>query len=198
MIEWLISWKDLVLMWCQDHPAWLYVSLCVLPGLAFPVAPLLILAGIVWGATPKACLIALSAILLNVVWTHLLSSAPCRHLLIRILGDRWTKWKDMPSDQAWRVALILRITPGIPLFLQNYLIGLLGVPLRVSLLLTIPITGTYVCGFVITGGAIFEGKSGLIAAGISLLIVASLAIQWLKKRYAQPSDRTIDPSSNQP
>ena len=184
MLELLLSWKDLILSWCRDNPAWLFFAIALLPGFAFPVAPLLILAGAVWGGTPGACALALAAILINVFWTHQLAAGPCRAIIIRLLGNRWERWRNPPTGSHWQVACMLRVTPGVPLFVQNYLIGLLGIPLRISLALAIPITGAYVCGFVITGGAIFEGQIGLLLVGISLLVATALLVNLVRRKLS--------------
>lgn len=88
-----------------------------------------------------------------------------------------------------KLTLLLRVTPGVPLFIQNYAIGILGIPLRYSVLLAAPITGLYVCGFVLTGGAIFEGQIGVLILGISILIAATLTIKIIRGRINQTEGR---------
>jgi len=182
MLEFIQSSIDLVLAWCRENPIYLFTAIAILPGVAFPVAPLLLLAGAVWGANPLSCLIALSAVCINITWTHWIATGPMRGILARFMGNRWQRWAEMPRDSHWKIACMLRITPGVPLFMQNYLIGLLGVPLIYSLALAIPITGGYVCGFVLTSGAIFEGRVGMLVLGLSLLAAASLFVHLLKKK----------------
>lgn len=82
---------------------------------------------------------------------------------------------------------MLRITPGVPLFVQNYTLGLLGVPLLHSLVIALPICGLYTSGFVLTGGAIFKGHIGLIIAGFSLLAAASIGINLARRKFAAKS-----------
>jgi uncharacterized membrane protein YdjX (TVP38/TMEM64 family) len=123
-------------------------------------------------------------LILNICWTHLLAAGPLRQRIIRLLGSRLQVWLDMPTNDLMRVSCLLRVTPGVPLLVQNYAIGILGIPLRYSVLLAIPITGLYVCGFVLTGGAIFEGSLGAAIAGISLLIAASIALKMIRRRLA--------------
>jgi uncharacterized membrane protein YdjX (TVP38/TMEM64 family) len=173
---------DLLLTWCRENPAWLFFAIAILPGFAFPSSPLLVLAGIVWGCNLSACVLVISAVLLNITWTHWLSAGPCRKIISRILGERWQRWQSMPRANLWKLTLMLRITPGVPLFIQNYTLGLLGVPLLHSLAIAFPISWIYVGGFVLTGGAIFKGQIGLVIAGISLLAAASIGINLARKR----------------
>ena len=191
LVEWALAMKEPVLGWCRSNSFILFAAIIILPGLAFPVAPLLILAGAVWGSNPQACAISLLAVILNICWTHLLAAGPLRHRIIRLLGSRLRVWLDMPTNDLMRVSCLLRVTPGVPLFIQNYAIGILGIPLRYSVLLAAPITGLYVCGFVLTGGAIFEGQIGALILGISILIAATLTIKIIRGRINQtttPSD----------
>jgi len=175
---------SLLLNWCRENPAGLFLAIAILPGFACPASPLLILAGIVWGSTASACALAVSAVLLNITWTHWLSAGPGRTIIARILGERWERWQSMPRTNLWKLALMLRITPGVPLFVQNYATGLLGIPLLHSLAIALPISALYGSGFVLTGGAIFKGQIGLVIAGISLLAAATIAINLIRQKFA--------------
>jgi uncharacterized membrane protein YdjX (TVP38/TMEM64 family) len=176
-IQQAISLKDPLLEWCRVHPVALFLAIAILPSFAFPASPLLILAGVVWGSNPLACAISLAAVLINITWSHWLSAGVGRKIIQRLLGDHWEKWKSKSGSHDWRLAVALRLTPGVPLCAQNYLLGLLGMPLRYSLAVALPTSGLYVFGFVLTGGAIFEGKTGLLIFGFSLLVIACFVLK---------------------
>jgi len=188
----IIQTIDAVIAWCTANPIALFFTIAVLPGFGFPASPLLILAGVVWGSTWQTCAIALAAVALNMSWTHLLAAGPARSVVIRLLGDRWQKWKNIHPDNLRRFTVLLRITPGIPFFLQNYLLGLLGVPFLTYILISIPLNGIFVVGFVLTGGAIFEGNIGMIAAGFAILAAAGLGLKLLRGKLK--AARIIEPA----
>jgi len=208
---------DLVLQWLREHPFLLFAAIAILPAFAVPSSPLLILAGIVWGPTWQSCALALAAIALNITGSHLLAAGPARNLLTRIFtrsgdhrspthrnGDHRSPtntWRnrlstilshppDSTTSRTRHIQLItlIRFTPGIPLCVQNYTIGLLGAPLHLSLLLTIPTTAVHACAFVLTGGAILQGSLGILLLALSLLILATLLIHTLRKRLAQSAE----------
>lgn len=181
------SWKDPLLATCRAYPIALFAAIALLPGLAFPAAPLFILAGVVWGADALACAMTLAAVVVNITWSHSLAAGFGQKIIQRLLGKHWEMWKSKTGSHDWRIAAALRLTPGIPLFAQNYLLGLIGMPLRHSIAIAIPTTGLYVCGFVLTGGAIFEGRMGHILLGLSFLIVSSFAIKMMQYRMARRS-----------
>lgn len=182
-IEGLLSSKEPILAWCRSHPYALFLAIALLPAFAFPASPLLILAGAVWGANAGACALAVGAILLNVLLSHLAAAGPGHKLIAGILGERYTRWSTSARASQWQLATMLRITPGVPLCVQNYILGLLRIPLLASLALALPITGSYVCGFVLTGGAIFEGRIGVVIAGVSILLVASIGLKMVHRRF---------------
>ncbi len=173
---------DPVIQWLRDNPGWIFLAIAILPAFAVPSSPLLILAGLVWGATWQACAIALTAVAINIIGSHLLAAGPARRLLTRIVGPRIARFRNLGTADQVRLVTIVRFTPGVPLCVQNYGLGLLGTPLRLSLALAIPTTGFHVCGLVLTGGAIFDGRLGLLILGLSVLIVATLALHLLRSK----------------
>ena len=180
-----LALKGPLLEACRVHPVLLFAAIAILPGCAFPAAPLFILAGAVWGANPGTCAVTLAAAIINISWTHAVAAGFGQKFIQRILGKYWDAWKSKTGSHDWRLAAALRLTPGIPLFAQNYLLGLIGMPLRHSIVIAIPTTGLYVCGFVLTGGAIFEGNIGLCILGLALLLVTSYAVKKMHQRLAQ-------------
>ncbi len=183
-VEWAITMKEPVLGWCRSHPIALFAAIAILPGLGFPASPLLILAGAVWGSDLGSCFIAIAATALNMAWTYAAAAGPARRFISRLLGTRWDRWRDMDRRNLLKLTLLLRITPGVPLVIQNYTLGLLAVPFVPYLLISVPINGLFVTGFVLTGGAIFEGSLGAAIVGVSILIAASIAVKMIRRRLA--------------
>jgi len=183
MVSQLQILKEQVTEYGTLHPGLLFAGIAVLPAFGFPASALLLLAGIVWGSNATSCAIALGAVILNIVGSHGLAAGPGKKLIVRLLGERTRPWRNLSRKDHVRLSWLIRITPGIPLFVQNYVLGVLGVPLRQSLLAALPVTGIYVCGFVLTGGAIFDGAWGLAIAGISLVVAAGVAARMMRKSH---------------
>ena len=172
----------------KAHPALLVISLMTLPGIGFPISPLLILVGIVLGeryGLLNACLIGLSAQSFCSIWTYALASGPLRQGLLKtVLRER--PIPTLTQRNAWRLGFIMRITPGIPYALQNIVLGVMKLPFRIYLVVSIPVQGIYAIGFIVTGGAIFKGRIGLaITAAAFLIVIILLAriYQSRKKSY---------------
>ncbi len=175
--------KQQVTDYGELHPGLLFAGIVVLPAFGFPASALLLLAGIVWGSNPASCAIALGAIFLNIIVTHSFAAGPGKQIISRFLGARLKPWERFSAADHAKVTWLVRVTPGIPLFVQNYLLGFLGIPLRQSLLVALPVTGLYVCGFVLTGGAIFDGTWGLAITGVCLVAAAAFAARLMRKNY---------------
>lgn len=174
------------------HPWFLFAAIVILPGFGFPVSALLVLAGACWGTSWTSCAMALLAILFNMIWTHRLAAGPARSLIITWLGHRWHHWENLPRADLVKVACMLRVTPGIPLFVQNYTLGLLGVPMGTYLLISVPLNGLFVVGFVLTGGAFFEGRAGLVIAGLGVLVATLLLFRLIRSRMAGKAAALFD------
>lgn len=189
MLEIIKQSIEAVTSWCAGHPSTLFFAIAILPGIGFPISPLLILAGVVWGSTWETCAITLAAVALNMSWTYCLASGPASSIVSRLLGARWQRWKNIHPENLRRFTILFRITPGLPFFIQNYILGLLGVPFLSYILISIPLNGIFVVGFVLTGGAIFDGNIGMIGAGLATIIVATLAFRLVRSKM---SSRTIN------
>lgn len=165
-----------LLAYLEAHPWYLLLALATLPGVGFPISPLFIMTGIVLGGRygmPIACLLGVAAQCICTTWTYLLAAGPFRQVLTRVLKKR----RELPvldRRNAIRLGLLLRITPGIPYALQNVVLGVIGMPPGAYLAVSLPIASLWSVGFIVTGGAIFEGRSGLALFGLLLLLALAL------------------------
>ena len=186
-------WKGLFeqgLDFLKAHHWVLLLALAILPGLGFPISPLLVLVGIVFApryGMPMACALGILAQSFCTIWTYLLSSGPLRGMLRRIVSRR-RELPQLNDSNALRLGLIMRITPGIPYALQNIVLGILGMRLKPYLIVSIPITAVWTVGFIVTGGALFEGRAGLAIAGVLLLIVLIIITKMLQRKTLTDDD----------
>jgi len=76
--------------------------------------------------------------------------------------------------------LILRLTPGIPLFLQNYVLGFLRVPFFIYVPVSIVCTGVFTCGIVLAGAGISTGSWTAIWTGVGVVVVGMVMTQAIR------------------
>jgi uncharacterized membrane protein YdjX (TVP38/TMEM64 family) len=174
--------KEQLIDLCQAHPVLLFFAIALLPGMGFPASPLLIAAGIAWGGGTRACCLAISAIAINMSWTYFLATGIGKPLLLRLFGKRLQKWDAPQGKNLYLITGALRLTPGIPFFLQNYALGIMGIPFRPYILISLPLNAIYVIGFVVSGGAILSGNLTQALAGLGLILAVTLVLRYLRSR----------------
>lgn len=175
----------------KRNPWALFLALVILPGLPVPTSVLLLTAGVVWREYPiMACLLCLLALALNLSWTYWLAAFPARRVVEKILAATEFKVPELPRGDHLKLILVMRLTPGIPLFFQNYLLGFLRAPFWLYLPISILCTGIIGCGVVLSGAGLADGKLKWAITGVSLIVLGGVLTHlirgWLgrKKRLA--------------
>lgn len=156
------------------------IALGTLVGL--PVAPLYLAAGLLWGvwALPLVAV----ALVVHMVLSYALTKSFLRPTIARLTKKLWQK-KKLPSLSnlgPQRLTVLVRLIPGLPLFMQSYFLCLLNVPFAAYFGWSLFIQLLWAGGFVLAGGALVRGQWGLLAS-VSLLIILFIL---LSQRYAQP------------
>ena len=179
---------ETLLTWLEVHPWALVLAVMLLPGTGFPLSLLLITFGGVLGplfGSWTACLIGILALSICSLWTYLLAAGPLRDFLqTSLLRNR--SLPEFHGRNAYRVSFILRATPGIPYAIQNVALGVMGIDLKTYLIVSLPVQSLYAIGFILTSGAIFEGKVGLAITGGALLIVLIILTRMFRQRRKAP------------
>jgi uncharacterized membrane protein YdjX (TVP38/TMEM64 family) len=167
----------------RANPWWLFGALVILPGLPVPTSALLVLAGTVWRDRPlMACVICLVAIALNMTWTYWLAARPARGTVEKLLARGMLRIPQLPRNNQMKALLLLRLTPGIPLFVQNYLLGFFRVPFRLYLPVSMACSGLISCGVVLSGAGVAGGNFMPALTGVALIVVGFVVVQMLRQR----------------
>lgn len=183
----LYYWRGLFdqsLSFLKANPWALILAVATLPGMGFPISPLLLLFGVVLApryGMVTTCALGILSQSFCTTWTYLLSSGPLRDVLKKIVSQR-RELPELTESNALRLCLILRITPGIPYAIQNIVLGIVGMRLKQYLIVSIPITALWTIGFIVTGGAIFKGQVGLAITGVLLLVAMVLLTKMLRQK----------------
>ncbi len=167
----------------RENPWCLFAALVVLPGLPVPTSALLFLTGTVWRERPvTGCVLALSALALNMSWCYWVARRPARGLAARWFVN--SKLPEIPSNDFLKTILLLRLTPGFPFFVQNYLLGFLNTPFRLYLGVSMLCNGFISIAVVLAGAGLAGGDFGTAITGISLVVVVAVVVKWVRDRYA--------------
>ena len=175
--------------WIRDAgPVVFFAAMAVLPGLGVPSLTFMLTAGPAFGdqlGMPLVVALSLAAMTFNLVVTYALARRALRPFLERTLLRLGYKVPEVDDGDLTGLAIVMRVTPGIPYFVQNYTLGIVGVPLVRYLLISCLVTWVYGTGFVLFGDALLHGKGKMAFLAVSFLVVAVVITHTLRRRYAK-------------
>jgi uncharacterized membrane protein YdjX (TVP38/TMEM64 family) len=167
----------------QTYPLALFGALVFLPGLPIPTSALLVTAGMVWRHQPlMACVLSVLALSLNLVWTYWLAAGPARGLVDRLIQAADMVVPELPSGHHLKWILVLKLTPGIPLFFQNYLLGFLRAPFGQYFWVSVLCNGVVGSGMVLSGAGVAGSSLTPLLTGLSLMVLAVVLTRWIRSR----------------
>jgi uncharacterized membrane protein YdjX (TVP38/TMEM64 family) len=168
-------------------PGVFFVAMILLPALGAPLSFFTLTAGSVFGpqmGLPLVMLLSLVAITANMAISHLLARRALRPLLSRFLQHLGYRMPQVGSADGGDLTVLLRVTPGIPFAVQNYLLGLAAVPfaryLLVSCLVALPLNAA----IIFFGEALLQGRGRGILIGLLALLSVMAVISLVRRRHA--------------
>lgn len=176
-------WRKSTQAFLENHPVWLFLAIVVLPGFPVPASALMILAGTVWKDQPAmACVICLTGMALNMSWTYWVAAKPARGLVERYLVRSTIRLPELPKGEHMQIILLMRLTPGIPLFFQNYLLGFLRVPFLPYLLVSLCCTGMIAIGVLLSSAGVADGNLKPAISGVALIALGVVVVRMLRRK----------------
>lgn len=156
----------------------------------FPVGLFYLAAGVVYGVGPALAWIAGSLALSNLI-LHTAARTFLRPHLEPFVVRRGYRIPRFESgfDEILFITLI-RLTPGIPYFLQNLILAVSQLDLIRFLVLSVAIQMIYVTGFVVLGHSALDGQLGWALGGLAALVAVS-AVARIVVRRRKPGEPPI-------
>ncbi|MGD9420072.1 MAG: TVP38/TMEM64 family protein [Verrucomicrobiota bacterium JB025] len=183
------AWRG-VEAFLRVRPWLLFAGLVLLPAFPVPVSPLFFLVGTVWSERPLvACGICLLGMGLNMAWTYWLAARPGRGLVERLLARMNVRVPELPQNNHVQMILILRLTPGMPFFIQNYVLGFLRVGFLPYVGISMACSGLVACGVVLSGAGVSDGNLVPVMTGAGLIVLGVVVLQVVRKKVLKP--RTV-------
>lgn len=182
-------------------PVAYFSAMALAPALGVPGLAFTLTAGPAFGdrfGMPLVVALSLAALTVNFVFTYFLARRALRPLLENIMTRLGYALPDVDQDETTDLAIVVRVTPGIPFFVQNYLLGLARVPFGRYLIVSCIVVWIYSAGFVLFGDALLHGKGKMATLAASLLIVAVAGTNWARKHYAKKKRQATDDKTGGP
>jgi uncharacterized membrane protein YdjX (TVP38/TMEM64 family) len=169
-------------------PLVFFAAMGVLPAVGAPVLAFILTAGPAFG--PQ---LGLGGVLAACAVSHLLSLSIgywlarrwLRPWLQKFVARSRHKVPEVARADQFEVTLLLRITPGPPFFLQNFLLGLAEIPFPRYLAISWTVIMLNTAGLVIFGAKLESGEGREALLGISVFVAALLIIHILRRHYAK-------------
>jgi len=158
----------------------------LLPAVGCPMSVFTLTAGPLFGPVlgmPVVLLLVWISIALNLSLSYWLARYAMRPWLTRICNWLGYKLPEIQTDDLRGVVILVRVTPGPPYALQNYLLGLAGIPFSAYFFTSWVITSLYSCAFVIFGDAIMQGRGRMALMAFMLFTALTVAVQLLSRHY---------------
>lgn len=161
-----------------------FLAMALLPALGVPITPFFIVAGATFGTYVglAGSAVALST---NLVLCYWIARSGLRPWLARLLARTRYDIPDFEKEQgALRFALLVKLAPGVPIFIKHYLLGMAGVPFWIYFGVSGLITGIYAVAFVVLGESLLDHDLGSGAVALAVLAAAGVAIYLWRRRMA--------------
>ena len=172
----------------EAGPLAFFGAMAILPALGCPMAPFTLSAGPVFGPVMGIGWViaaAFAAMLGNILLGYSLARWVMHPPLERLVLRLGYKLPRIPAEQYWDWTILLRVTPGPPFFVQNILLGLARVPMRIYVTVSVLVAWSYTAGFVIFGDALIHGEGRKAVFGVVFLVVVICGVQLVRKHFAR-------------
>jgi len=100
----------------------------------------------------------------------------------KLLAAGTLRVPELPGGNQLRLLLALRLTPGVPMFFQNYLLGFLRVPFRMYLPVSMGCSGLISSGLVLSGAGVAGGNFMPAVTGVGLIVLGWVVVQMLRQK----------------
>lgn len=169
-------------------PVAFFTAMALLPAVGVPLSAFALTAGPVFGpqlGMGWVIFLALSAIGTNMALTYFLASRALRPLLEKLFVRLGYKLPSAGAEDATDLIILLRVTPGVPFTVQNYLLGLAGVPFGKYLLVSCLTSWPLNAAVILFSDALLHGKGKIAFIALSLILALMAATQLVRKHYGK-------------
>jgi uncharacterized membrane protein YdjX (TVP38/TMEM64 family) len=170
----------------QAGPVVFFGSMALLPSFGVPLSPFSLTAGSVFAASlgmPLVIVFALAAVTFNVMFSYYLARRAFRPLLEKLVVRLGYKLPEVAAGDETDLIILLRVTPGVPFPVQNYLLGLAQVPVVKYAVISCAVQWSFNTAFILFGDALLHGKGKLALLGLCGLVALTVGTHLLRKHY---------------
>lgn len=169
-------------------PWYFFAAMAVLPAIGAPLLPFALAAGPAFAprlGTLSVVLLAVASVAVNTALSYLIA----RFLLTRPVtrAVHWLGYSlpKVDSRSGWKAVLALRLAPGLPFWVQSYVLGVAGIAWTPYIVVSTLVPAFYLTGAIVAGEAAWRGGVGAAMFGVSLIVFAGMVTYlWRTRRAA--------------
>jgi uncharacterized membrane protein YdjX (TVP38/TMEM64 family) len=167
-------------------PVAFFVAMAFLPALGVPMLAFALSAGPVFSERlGLGWVIVLANLMetLNLMMTYLLARRGLRPLFEKLVARLGYKLPQVEAGDVTDLIVILRVTPGVPFFAQNYLLGLAEVPFGKYVVLSCLIAWPLNTALMLFGDALLSGQGRMALIGLCTVLALTAGAHLVRKHY---------------
>ncbi len=181
------AFVDQVVLWVRGLGAPTYFLLmALLPAAGCPLTVFTFTAGPVFAPTlgmPLVLLLVGLCLAVNLALTYWLARYALKPWLERLCAWLGYRLPRVAPENQRGLVILVRVTPGPPYVLQNYLLGLAGIPFGTYFFISWAISAIYASALVLFGDALMQGEGRTALLAVSLLVGVMVGVQFLRRHY---------------
>jgi uncharacterized membrane protein YdjX (TVP38/TMEM64 family) len=170
----------------QAGPVAFFTAMALLPACGVPALTFVLPAVPVFGpqlGTATAVGLGLAALTVNFCLTYALARGGLRPLLQRIVTRLGYRLPNVDAGDATDLLILLRVTPGVPFFVQNYLAGLARLPFGRYFLISAVIAWPLNAAFLLFGDALLHGKGKVALLSLCAIVALTTGLHLVRRHY---------------
>jgi len=177
---------DILLAKVRELGPWPFFTLmAVMPAVGAPISIFTLTAGPLFAPAlglPLVLGLAIASVAVNLMLTYVLARWLLRPWVERVCVWLGFRIPEVAEADQRALVILVRVTPGTPFVVQNYLLGMAKIPATTYFIISWVIASLYACAFIIFGDAVAHGKGKGVLLGVSLLVALTVAVRFIRKK----------------
>lgn len=161
-----------------------FTALAFVPCVGFPTTPFFLLAAPAFGV-PVSIVGTALALAVQFTFSYWLARNLLRGWLEKLLARTRYDLPELKARNFWRVALLIKLPPGVHPAFKHYLMALAGIPFGIYFTVSWGLSMIYAVGAIILGDSVWDRNNMGFLAGLMVIVLLILAVRWLRHRYGR-------------
>ena len=167
-------------------PVTFFAAMAVLPSFGCPLTAFTLSALPVFGGemgAPMVVALALASITVNLAFSYWLARSALRPWVEKLLNWMGYKLPQVAAEDRLGLLVLVRVTPGPPYALQNFVLGMAAVSFGLYMAVSLVIISVYSAAFILFGDAIVNGRGKMAFLAVSLFVAFTVGVKFLRRHY---------------